>query len=481
MSASREKKSRQENLAGGYVDPRTKREKDEQAKDRRSNALYIAIAVIFVIVGIVVTVANSKVIERSADAVTIGNETYTAADVSYFYNTIYNSFVSQNSYYLSVYGLDTSKSLKEQDCPVTDGGTWYDYFRDQALSSMTSYSLLAQKAEAEGFDASEEVEQSVQETLSDLDASAASAGYTRAQYIKAVCGPLVNEKVFERNIRMMALAQAYSNSYSDSLSYTSDEVQAAYDADPKSYQSVDIEYILFSSGAGSDATDEEKAQLLDEAKQKAETALSRYAQGEAFDAIGEDMEGTYTHAANVTNSTSDMLTWAFDDARQEGDTTVATYGETGYYAVLFHSRSRNDYHTVSVRHILVDSEDKANELLQQYNDGEKTEDAFAALAVENSTDTGSASNGGLYSNIYKGQMVASFEDWCFDPSRQPGDTGIVESSNGFHVMYFVSTSENPYWYDQAETSLKSDAYNEWYAAITDGVEAEQLSGMKYVG
>ena len=138
MSASREKKSRQENLAGGYVDPRTKREKDEQAKDRRSNALYIAIAVIFVIVGIVVTVANSKVIERSADAVTIGNETYTAADVSYFYNTIYNSFVSKNSYYLSAYGLDTSKSLKEQDCPVTDGGTWYDYFRDQALSSMTA-------------------------------------------------------------------------------------------------------------------------------------------------------------------------------------------------------------------------------------------------------------------------------------------------------------------------------------------------------
>ena len=479
MSASREKKSRQESLAGGYVDPRTKREKDEQAKDRRSNALYIAIAVIFVIVGIVVTVANSKVIERSADAVTIGNETYTAADVSYFYNTIYSSFVSKNSYYLSVYGLDTSKSLKEQDCPI-NGSTWYDYFRDQALESLKSYALLAQKAEAEGFDASEEVEQSVQETLSDLDASAASAGYTRAQYIKAVCGPLVNEKVFERNIRMMALAQAYSNSYSDSLSYTSDEVQAAYDADPKSYQSVDIEYILFSSGAGSDATDEEKAQLLDEAKQKAETALSRYAQGEAFDAIGEDMEGSYAHVAYAANGSSDMLTWAFDDARQAGDTTVAAYGETGYYAVLFHSRSRNDYHTVSVRHILVDSEEKANELLQQYNDGEQTEDAFAALAVANSTDS-NASSGGLYTDIYRGQMVSEFEDWCFDSSRQPGDTGIVQTSYGYHVMYFVSTNENPYWYVQAETSLKSSAYNKWYAAITDGVEAEQLSGMKYVG
>ena len=317
MSASREKKSRQESLAGGYVDPRTKREKDEQAKDRRTNALYIAVAVIFVIVGIVVTVANSKVIERKADALTIGNETYTAADVSYFYNTIYSSFVSKNSYYLSAYGLDTTKSLKEQSCPINDG-TWYEYFRDQAITSMTSYSLLAQKAEAEGFDGSEAVEQSVQDTFADLDAAAASAGYTRAQYIKAVCGPLVNEKVFERNIRMMALAQAYSSSYADSLSYTAEEVQAAYDADPKSYQSADIEYILFTSAAGDDATDEEKAELLEQAKQKAETALSRYAQGEAFDAIGEDMEGTYAHIGYAENGASDMLTWAFDDARQEG-------------------------------------------------------------------------------------------------------------------------------------------------------------------
>jgi len=78
-------------------------------------------------------------------------------------------------------------------------------------------------------------------------------------------------------------------------------------------------------------------------------------------------------------------------------------------------------------------------------------------------------------------MVSEFEDWCFDPSRQAGDTGIVQTSYGYHVMYFVGQSENPYWYDQAESSLKSDAYNEWYAAITDGVEAEQLSGMKYVG
>ena len=480
MSASREKKARQEQVSTGFVDARTQREREENAKARRSNIMYTVIAIAFVVVAAVVIVANSKVIERGAKAVTIGSETYTAADVDYYYYTAYNSFVRQNSSNLSLFGLDTSKSLKDQDCQFMEDSTWHDYFTEQAIKTLTSYSMLAQKAEEAGFDGSEAMDEAVKQTYSDLDTYASAAGITRSQYIKSVCGPLVNKAVFERNVRLAALAQAYSVDYVNSLEYSNDEIQAVYDADPKSYQSADIEYILFKSGAEDDATDEEKAELLEQAKQKAETALSRYAQGEAFDAIGEDMEGTYAHVANVTNGTSDMLTWAFDDARQAGDTTVASYGENGYYAVLFHSRSRNDYHAVSVRHILVDSEEKANEILQQYNNGEKTEDAFAALAVANSTDS-NASSGGLYTDIYKGQMVSEFENWCFDSARQAGDVGIVQTDYGYHVMYFVSTSENPYWYDQALNSLKNTAYSEWYSSATESVEAEKLDGMKYVG
>ena len=33
-------------------------------------------------------------------------------------------------------------------------------------------------------------------------------------------------------------------------------------------------------------------------------------------------------------------------------------------------------------------------------------------------------------------MVAAFNDWCFDPERQVGDTGIVKTEYGYHVMYF---------------------------------------------
>ena len=48
----------------------------------------------------------------------------------------------------------------------------------------------------------------------------------------------------------------------------------------------------------------------------------------------------------------------FNEERQEGDLTLIESGDN-YYVVLFHSRGRNDYNTVDVRHILfkVDTSD----------------------------------------------------------------------------------------------------------------------------
>jgi parvulin-like peptidyl-prolyl isomerase len=148
---------------------------------------------------------------------------------------------------------------------------------------------------------------------------------------------------------------------------------------------------------------------------------------------------------------------------------------------VFHGRSRNDYHSVSVRHILVDDEAAAQDLLKQFNEGEATESDFAALAELNSEDAGSASNGGLYKDVYKGQMVESFQDWCFDEARQNGDTGIVESEHGFHVMYFVERNTMPYWQFEAKQELSEAASEEWESAIIADAAIEQQPGIKYVG
>ena len=218
--------------------------------------------------------------------------------------------------------------------------------------------------------------------------------------------------------------------------------------------------------------------------------------------------GTYTDRPTGTYSGDAVTEWVFNAERQEGDLTLIESGDN-YYVVLFHSRGRNDYNTVDVRHILFkvdtssldskadDYQAKLEELkagkkqeaenaLQAWKAGDATEESFAALANKLSEDPGSNTNGGLYKQVYKGQMVSEFNDWCFDESRKAGDTGIVANDAaggsyiGYHVMYFVGT-DDPYWMVQVRNAMTNKAYSEWSANLVKDITATENSGMKYVG
>ena len=60
-------------------------------------------------------------------------------------------------------------------------------------------------------------------------------------------GKYMTEEAFVRCVRRDALASAYRQSYSDSLTYSAADLQAAYDEDPDAYCSVDIEYVSFTT------------------------------------------------------------------------------------------------------------------------------------------------------------------------------------------------------------------------------------------
>ena len=93
-------------------------------------------------------------------------------------------------------------------------------------------------------------------------------------------------------------------------------------------------------------------------------------------------------------------------------------------------------------------EKKAQEVLDTWLAGDKTEESFAKLATEKTQDPGSQGTGGLYERVYEGQMVQAFNDWCFDESRKAGDYGLVKTEYGYHVMYFVD--RYPQWSYVAE-------------------------------
>jgi len=140
------------------------------------------------------------------------------------------------------------------------------------------------------------------------------------------------------------------------------------------------------------------------------------------------------------------------------------------------------YNNVSVRHILIQpinvedasastwtddewkiAEETANEIYAQWKD-DPTEEKFVSLANQYSVDPGNGTDdtgkkGGIYEDFGYGKMVTEFNDWCFDQSRQTGDTGIVKTTYGYHIMYFVEQTATREWYDTAKNQLENELVN----------------------
>lgn len=92
---------------------------------------------------------------------------------------------------------------------------------------------------------------------------------------------------------------------------------------------------------------------------------------------------------------------------------------------------------ISAAHILVDDEQKARDLIQQINEGAD----FATLAQENSTDTGSARNGGNLGSFGRGDMVPEFEEAVYALEVDEVTQEPVKSDFGYHIIKLLEKPE----------------------------------------
>ncbi|MDY3281096.1 peptidylprolyl isomerase [Dysosmobacter sp.] len=500
---------------------RTAREAKQRKEERRSNILYASIAVIFVVVAASALIWNSGVLQRGTTAAVVNGEKYSASEVQYYFGSVYQSFINNNYYYLSYLGLDTTRDLREQTCAMDASGiTWFDYFSQQALQQMSHVHALAAKAEAEGLTWNDEMQAIYDNNMAQLEANTLS--YNQAQntnlsvkdYISKLYGQLVTQSVYEKQLKKAIQAQVYANHFAESLDYTEDQLEAVYAADPKTYDRADYESVRVkgtvptttdANGNTVEVTDAEKAQAKADAKALADQIYASFQGGAALSSLADGDKAIYTDGTHSSYYSSTLMDWVFDDSRSAGDSAVLfDETSTAYYVVVFHDRYRDEYNTVNVRHILIqpetgekavgeegyeeeaaqlnaDAKAKAQDLLAQWKAGAATEDSFAQLAVENSADGGSAAQGGLYTQVYQGEMVPAFNDWCFDSARRTGDTDVVETDYGYHIMYFVG-KDMPYWQLQATNALMNEDCSAWYAENTADASYEvRDGGMKYVG
>ena len=531
MSASNKKKLRKEQEASKLTEKQLAAQK-ETKKTRLYTISFVVVMVAIVVIalvgGVMLTIINSGIREKNTTALTVGDHTVSNAQLNYFYIDAVNNFYSNYGSYASMFGLDVTKPLNEQVTNEETGATWADDFLDSAKTTAQTAYALADAAEAAGFSLPEEQQSSIDSNISTLELYASMYGYFNATaYLKALYGNGATLDGYREYCELTSLADAYYNSYTNALTYDDEDLRTKEAENYNAYSSYTFNaYYLatsrFLEGGTTDEegnttyTDEETAASVTAAEEAAKALTSQditsIADLDAAIAALPINEGTEASSTAYTDTLYSSIStiyadWLAEEGRTAGDkayfansatTTNEDGTETtttnGYYVVYYTASNDNTFPLANVRHILVSfeggttddngittysDEEKAaaktaaEELLAQWESGDATEDSFAALANENSDD-GDGTTGGLYENVYPGQMVTNFNDWCFNSSRKAGDTGIVETEYGYHVMYYVGDSDYTYRDYQIETALRSADAQAWYdetveaMSVTDG-------------
>jgi len=529
MSASQQKKVRQELRDKGLEKRQIAQQKIEKAEKKHTTTK--SVVRIVIVVAIIVAVFISSNLSYSIfPAVKIGDVSYSAAQYTFFYKNTINSFVNQYSSYLSQIGLDTSKPYDQQKYTGDETKTWADHFKESAEDTMKQVTAYYAAAEKAGFTLSDTDQATLDTNLKSLSTCYTGSEYTTADtYLAANYGKGVTEKLVADLYRKSSIATAFQTKQEASYTYTTDQDRSYYSTNKDDLDNyIYITYTVDGSVKDTSTTDStstsatdvaspststsatdvaspspspdntaEKAEALAAAKTKADDIVKAGTTEDKFKAavtaISTSATTETTTQGKSLNST--YASWLKDSSRVAGDTTVIA-GDTAYYVLYYVGRDNNNYYTVNVRHILIKAvassdgtysdeakataKDKATAVYTQWKDSAKTEDSFASIANASSEDTGSNTKGGLYENVYKGQMVTNFNDWCFAVGRTAGDTGMVfnDSSSycGYHIIYYVGPGML-YADKIAEDAQRSKDYSDWQTAqlanytITNGFAA----------
>ncbi len=195
------------------------------------------------------------------------------------------------------------------------------------------------------------------------------------------------------------------------------------------------------------------------------------------------------YKSEITDDTDEYIKWLLaDETKAEDSKTIDESSESEYSKIVYlmvEPLHVDDSETQKVAHLLItadrdtakeeeiaEAKKKAEELLSTFLAGEKTQEAFEELAEKNTEDSNV-----LYT-FPKGQMVAEFENWAFDETRKAGDTEIVQTEYGFHIMYYIEPGKAVYE-ENALSALADEKYQEYIDKESAALTVNQRVVDKY--
>ena len=452
----------------------------------------------------------------------------TIAEYEYYYMRAYNQVRYQAQYYQYYYqtstGYDLSLSPEEQTQTTKDADgneiTWAEKLENDTIELIQLHKAYYNEALKKGLKLTKADEAYIDKQIEDLRDEAKSAGssssssdsenkvtYSLNAYLRKVYGGSINERFLRKQLKIQVLAQKYLTERTDEIAadYDQKDIDAEYKKDTATYDFVTFRAYTFNTteltkedDETDDALKARQTKADAEVKKNANDFYNAVTNESTFAAkakelnkdtadynVDEETKYSMLKSTAQSNFSEDVATWLFDNSTKEGSKKLFSDDENGKYIVVLAVKKPHQEKTVTARHILFLTTDQstgsdlseeeiakkkteAEDVLKKFNEGDKTEDSFAALANEYNEDTGSSSNGGLYENIYPGQMVTEFNDWVFDANRKAGDVEIVKTSYGYHIIYFVAQDGTDYYDSTIRASKASEDIETETKELQDG-------------
>ncbi len=389
-----------------------------------------------------------------------------------YYEDFYQDFADENPNtfdYNKPIDMQTTLSV---DAETGETSTWGEYIRNDAVKSMVSYRVKFELAQDMGLELTDDVRFQVYDHIEGLRTAVKQGGYSKLDdYLKILFGEACDEEFFKNELIREYMATKYDSVINANLmsEYSDEAVKAIYDGDYKEYDFADL-YVYEVKG---DKAYEVAQKIASEAKSLNEftDSISANVGGgankESYPAVPKYyIDGTYTE---------EMGEWAFDRQRKQNDVSVFKT-QNGYSVVLVYTPVYTKEDCVSYREIIFNKTDangkyiegealeeiekKAEDVLEQWDDGDATEDTFIYYVMTESQGS-NASSGGLNAGAVSMNMTdEELKDWLLSDERKAGDVEIVDSQDAFRIVYFVE-GYGDYWnYSVRSTKASEKAAEE---------------------
>lgn len=456
---------------------------------------------------------EGKYMNPASVVATVDGQKISIGMYDYYYASIVSYYEQYASY--GYYSLDTTKDYSKQYTTDDDGNkiSWQKFFETEALKEVEQITTYYSKALEEGVTLTSAQKKTIDKQISTLKDSASQNDVSLDQYIKANFGTYCSEDTIRIMLEQYYLSANYKGKFKSEAKVTDNDVDKYYNDHKNDYKKIEFYYIASPYDATDDNSKNESIKTAEKimAKMKDKKSVialvpevySSYIDSQVQSSMEQDStltekkareEAVKSYESNVVTTVSGsdspfddkMNTWLFSDDTKVGSKKYYIDENAKYiYIVLKTSKaSVEEDETYTVRHILVAPESgsnsssstsekteytdeqwaaakkKADSILAKFNKTDKSEYEFAKLAEQYSTDSASTSSGsndsfgGLYESVTLGQMVPDFEKWSIDDSRKYGDTGIVKSDYGYHIMFFIN--DCPEYQSKIIAQIKSD-------------------------